>query len=606
MCGIAGYIGKNPINKQKIINTLELMKNRGPDHRDYRLFKKNNTHIYLLHSRLSIIDLDIRSNQPFIFKNYTLVFNGEIYNYIEVRKELEKLGHTFATDSDTEVLLKAYIEYGEDCVNKFNGMWAFAIWDENKQKLFLSRDRFSEKPLYYFKDISGFYFASEVKAIQSLLENKLEVDHDFLKRYLIYGYKSIYKTPQTYFKNIRELSYASNMSINLNNDIEEYRYWFPEHKESKMKLDDAIEGTRHHLLKSVELRLRADVPIAFCLSGGIDSSGLVSIAKKAFDYDVATFSIIDSDERYNEAVNIEATINDLNCKNHLVNLKYDNMLKRLTDLIKYHDSPISTITYLVHSMLSEKISREGYKISVSGTSADELFTGYYDHFNLHLYEMRNNKNFNKYLNDWKKYPGKFVRNPYLVDPKLYFKDQNIRDHNYLNSDDFLSYLTEPFLIEITEENYSDSLLRNRMLNELFHEATPVILHEDDHNSMLFSIENRSPYLDVELFNFAYSIPNDLLIHNGYGKYILRESLKGILNDQVRLDRKKKGFNVSIESLFNFDDKKTLEFFLDDSPIFEFVNRNKIETLLKNKNFKNSYKKFIFNFINSKIFMENYS
>ena len=152
----------------------------------------------------------------------------------------------------------------------------------------------------------------------------------------------------------------------------------------KMKLDDAIEGTRHHLLKSVELRLRADVPIAFCLSGGVDSSGLVSIAKKVFDYDVATFSIIDLDERYNEADNIEATINDLNCKNHLVNLDYDNMFERLTDLIKYHDSPISTITYLVHSMLSEKISMDGYKISVSGTSADELFTGYYDHFLLHL------------------------------------------------------------------------------------------------------------------------------------------------------------------------------------------------------------------------------
>ncbi len=606
MCGIAGYIGKDPINKQKIINTLELMKNRGPDHRDYKFFKKNNTHIYLLHSRLSIIDIDKRSNQPFVFKNCTLVFNGEIYNYIEIRKELEKLGHTFATDSDTEVLLKAYIEYGEDCVNKFNGMWAFAIWDENKQKLFLSRDRFSEKPLYYFKDISGFYFGSEVKAIQSLLDNKLEIDHDFLKRYLIYGYKSIYKTPQTYFKNIRELSFASNMSINLNNDIEEYRYWFPKHKESKMKLDDAIEGTRHHLLKSVELRLRADVPIAFCLSGGVDSSGLVSIAKKVFDYDVATFSIIDLDERYNEADNIEATINDLNCKNHLVNLDYDNMFERLTDLIKYHDSPISTITYLVHSMLSEKISMDGYKISVSGTSADELFTGYYDHFNLHLYEMRDNKNYEKYLNEWKKYIGKFVRNPYLSNPNLYFEDQNIRDHNYLNSDTFLSYLKNPFTTEITEQDYSNSLLRNRMLNELFHEATPVVLHEDDHNSMLYSIENRSPFLDIDLFNFAYSIPNDLLIRQGYGKYILREALSGILNNQVRLDRRKRGFNASIKSIFDFKDNYFRDFLEEDSKIYEITNKVKIlELFNSDKEIPNSYNKFLFNFINSKIFLEVY-
>ena len=321
---------------------------------------------------------------------------------------------------------------------------------------------------------------------------------------------------------------------------------------------------------------------------------------------MTTFSIIDPDERYNELDNIQRTIDDLDCKNFLVNLNFENMLKRLEDLVAYHDSPVSTISYLVHSMLSEKISECGYKVAISGTSADELFTGYYDHFNLHLYEMRNDSDFKKYLNDWQKYTGNFIRNPYLKNPKLYFEDQSIRAHNHLNSDDFVTFLTEDYSIPITEENFTDSLLRNRMLNELFHEATPVILHEDDLNSMRYSIENRSPFLDVHLCEFAYSIPNEHLIYDGYGKYVLREAMKSILNEKVRLERRKKGFNASINSVVDLADRNTIDLLLDDSPVFDIVDRRKMEELLKQDYFENSYKKFIFNFINVKMFLEQYA
>ena len=604
MCGIAGYIGKKQINDKKIIKTLGLMKNRGPDHQGWRSFTANDTNVYLLHSRLSIIDLDERSNQPFSFNGFTLVFNGEIYNYIEVRKELKKRGHTFTTDSDTEVLLKAYIEYGEDCVQHFNGMWAFAIWDERNKKLFLSRDRFAEKPLYYFQDNDGFYFASEIKAIQSLLQKKLQINYDHLKRYLVYGYKFLYKTPQTYFHGIREIEFASNATLDCDNNFIQSKYWKPESNVIEMTLNEAVEGSRHHLLESVKLRLRADVGLAFCLSGGVDSASLASIAKKEFNYDVATFSIIDPDERYNELENIQATIDDLDCKHFLVNLNFDNTLERLKDLVSYHSSPVSTISYLVHSMLSEQISECGYRVAVSGTSADELFTGYYDHFNLHLYEMRNHSEFKQYLKDWQEHTGNFVRNPYLKNPQLYFDDQSIRAHNHLNSSEFASFLTEDYSIEITESSYTDSLLRNRMLNELFHEATPVILQEDDLNSMKYSIENRSPYLDVNLFDFAYSIPNEHLIQDGYGKYVLREAMNGTLNDQVRLDRRKKGFNASINSLFDFSDKNTCDYFLDSSSvIFDLIDISNIERVININPAPNHYSKFLFNFLNCKIFLE---
>ncbi len=605
MCGIAGYIGKKNISDDSIKLTLELLKNRGPDCQDWKKFSVKNTNIYLLHSRLSIIDLDKRSDQPFSYNGRTVIFNGEIYNYVEIREDLVKKGYTFITDSDTEVLLKAYIEYGKKCVKQFNGMWAFIIWDQTLNKLFLSRDRFAEKPLYYYNDNDGIYFASEIKAIQSLLSKKLKINYNHLKRYLVYGYKFLYKTSQTYFHGIKQIEYASNATIDCDINFIQSKYWKPTSNVNNMSLNEAIEGTKHYLLESVKLRLRSDVPLAFCLSGGIDSASLASIAKKIYNYNVSTFSIIDSDERYNELDNIRETIEDLECDHHLIYLNFDNSIERLEDLIIYHDAPISTISYLIHSMLSEKISENNCKVAISGTSADELFTGYYDHFNLHLYEMRNHTKFDKLLNDWNQHIGQFIRNPYLKNPRLYFDDQSFRNHIHLNSDKFSTYLINNKVIDFTESNYSDSLLRNRMLNEMFHETTPVILNEDDLNSMKYSIENRSPYLDVNLFDFANSIPSEYLIQDGYGKYILRESMKGILNEKVRTDKRKKGFNASINSLINLNDKNVTDYLLTESPIFDLVNKSKIENLLKINYYENSYNKFLFNFINTKLFLENF-
>ena len=606
MCGIAGYIGKNIVSQTRISGSLQKMQNRGPDHQDFLHLQSGEMQVYLLHSRLSIIDLDGRSNQPFSFEGYHITFNGEIYNYIELRNMLIKHGHSFATDSDTEVLLKCYIQFGEKCVEHLNGMWAFAIWDERKRNFFISRDRFAEKPLYTYQDAEGFYFSSEIKVLKTLSNENFEINLDHIKRYLVYGYKFLYKTDDTFFKKVSEVPFASNVKVDLNQKVSCSKFWSPKPRERDMTLSEAVEGTRHHLIESVRLRLRSDVPMAFCLSGGVDSAALASIAKKEFNHDVSTFSIIDDDPRYNEQAHIEATIKDLDCKHNLIRLGFGNSLERLKKLIDYHDSPVSTISYLVHSMLSEKISENGFKVAVSGTAADEMFTGYYDHFNLHLYEMRNRPDFQKYLDDWTTHVSGLIRNPFLKQPKLYFEDQSIREHNHLNSDVFSSFLWEEFSIETNDVEYSDSLLRNRTLNELLHEATRVLLHEDDLNSMMFSIENRSPFLDVNLFDFAYSIPLKFLIMDGYGKFPLRKSLKGILNDKVRLERRKKGFNASISSLFDFKDRQTRELLLSDGPIFDIVRKEEISKLLDFDFFENSYKKFLFNFINAKFFLERFA
>lgn len=605
MCGIAGYIGSRLLDDSRVHRTLATMANRGPDAQRYLRFERGGTQTVLLHSRLSIIDLDARAHQPFRIGPYSLVFNGEIYNYLEIREQLQNAGVELKTTSDTEVLLQSYVTWGESCVDRFEGMWAFCILDENAGSLFLSRDRFAEKPLYFARRADGFYFASETRTLRELCGDGFEVNRAHLARYLVNGYKALYKEPDTFYLGIEEVKYATNLRVSSDLRCSESRYWTPAFRPaSGMSLADAVEGSRERLLQSVKLRLRSDVPLAFCLSGGVDSASLVSIAAKQFNVKVDAFSIIESDERYNEYDNIMATVEDVGCTPNLIYLDTTNSIAALRDLVQYHDAPIATTTYYVHSLLSREISRKGFRVVFSGTSADELFTGYYDHFNLHLHETRESPRYAEYLENWRQHTGRFVRNGYLKDPELYAKDASFRGHIYLRNEEFADYLTEPFNEGFKEEQFCNSLLRNRMLNELFHESTPVILHEDDLNSMRFSLENRSPFLDRNLFEFCYSIPTEHLIQEGHGKFVLREAMKGILNDQVRLDRRKKGFNASVDSIVDLNDSETLEYLAHpDAAVFEMVKRDKMLALLKDHPSDNSYSKFIFNFINLRLFLE---
>ena len=443
MCGISGYLGKNYKKIEKnIFNTLQLMKRRGPDSQNF--YNKNylDKEILLLHSRLNIIDLNDRSNQPFMDDDLVLVFNGEIYNYLEIKKELIKKNYKFKTESDTEVLLKSYREYGDKCVDYFNGMWSFAIWDLKKKILFLSRDPFGEKPLYYYINNDGFYFASEIKFIESLTNDKLEKNDNKIFQNLFYGYKSLNKTNETFFKNINILEPSTNLIIDLDIKLQSKKYWIPKLDINySMKSNEASDELKNILLESIKLRMRSDVPIAFCLSGGVDSGFLVSCGKKIFGKEISAFSIIDEDQRYNEKHEIELISNDLGIKSNLFYLNNDKKIffERLKKLTKYHDGPIATISYYIHSFLSEKISGSGYKVAISGTGADELFTGYYDHFLLQLEAIKSTNFFEKNLDDWKKYINPILRNKFLKDPFLYIDDPKNRDLVFEKNFNILKY-----------------------------------------------------------------------------------------------------------------------------------------------------------------------
>jgi asparagine synthase (glutamine-hydrolysing) len=604
MCGIAGFLGKYPRTQASINASLVAMKNRGPDSIGVHHGKIGNSTVQLLFTRLAIIDLDERSNQPFIIGPYAMVFNGEIYNYKELRSDLEKRGVEFRTNSDSEVLLQSYIVYGDKCLERFEGMWAFAIADSLKNQMFLARDRFGEKPLYFTKNSGGIYFASETRALAALSGQKFTVNENQVQRFLVNGYKALYKTSDTFYKEVTELQPFTQMTIDGNLNISTRTYWTPQFKPQKMTYEEALEGTREALTESVRIRLRADVPLAFCLSGGIDSSSIVSLAAKVHGCNVATYSIIDSDERYNEEANIMATVRDIGCEHHMIRLEKKADFSFLENLVRYHDAPVYTISYLVHAFLSQAIASDGRKVVFSGTGADEFFTGYYDHFLMYLYEMRDHENFDQFLQQWRDGVGKVVRNPMLSDPHRFINNPQFREHLYNDPNEFKDFLITPFTETFSETNFtSESLLRNRMMNELFHEGTRPILHEDDLNSMLFSLENRSPFLDSKLFAHCYSIPSEYLIKLGQGKHLLRESMKGILNDQVRLDRVKKGFNASIMSLVDFNNPKVNDFLMSPSPIFDFVDRKSIASMFTQERLKDNQNKFLFTFASVKMFLD---
>ena len=606
MCGIAGFLGSKKIDRNFIDKTLSLMKNRGPDF-SKSLEKKinNDKYVYLLHSRLSIIDLQERSNQPFTLDNYTIIFNGEIYNFIELKKKLEKKGIKFKTNSDTEVLLQTYILYGEKCVEHFDGMWSFAIFNKKEQKLFLSRDRFAEKPLYYTIQPEGIYFGSQISFIKSLSNKKFEINKGKINQFLSLGPKPIFKNNETFYKNIHLLGYSENLSCNNNLDIKIKKYWTPKFKiDKKIKSKEAIEEIKRLLIDTVKLRIRADVPVAFCLSGGVDSGSLASIASKELNNKIKTFSIIDEDLRYNELENVHKVVNDLNCEHEIIHIQKNNFIENLTDLIKYHDSPVYSLSQYLQSCLVKSISSSGYKIAISGTGSDELFSGYYDHYLFHFQYLKNSKNLNKHIDVWKKNVLPKIRNEVFKNDKLFINKPNYRDYVYDHNQTLSKYLISPDKSKFQEKFFTQDDFSNRRLNELFYEQVQPTLNNEDLNSMMYSVENRSPFLNKQIFDFCFSLSPELLINNGYTKYLVRESMKEILHEDIRTDRLKKGFNCSIKSLIDFSKAEIIDYLFDsNSEIFNYIDIKEFKKLFDEDLSKNHFSKFIFVFLSTKLFLE---
>ncbi|MAV79873.1 MAG: asparagine synthase (glutamine-hydrolyzing) [Flavobacteriaceae bacterium] len=612
MCGIAGLVQLDKNNFIENKSIFELMDSRGPDDKGFFEKKNLNYKIQLFHSRLRIIDNNSRSNQPYKFKNYVMIYNGELYNYKEVRNKLKKFNYKFFTSGDTEVFMKAYDKWGQKCFEIFDGMWSVCIYDTKKDELILSRDIFGEKPLYIFKNNKNLVFGSEIKYLLHLCKNnqinKINTNH--INLYLKQGYKFLFKKNDTFFKNILRIEHGHVYKISTNNlKIKSKKLYF-KRKIKDQELDigrnEAVKKIKELMIKSVESRMVSDFPIGFYLSGGMDTSSIASIASKILGKKIKCFSIVDNDFRYNEKKNIDLITKDLNCKTIKINFpqKY-NFFTKLEELITYHDKPICTSNYFTHSFIHEKAKKNNLKVLISGLGGDEIFSGYYDHFLMHLRELKSE--YKLHYDNWEKYIHPIIRNKNYKNINL-FKDIKYRKHmeTELEEKVIQKILVKKKFNKFSENNYSNKLLKNRMLNEVFHESVPVINCEDDLNSMKHSIENRNPFLNKELLNFTMSLPSKMYINNGYAKSLLRDSMERILNDKIRLDRKKIGFNSSINSLVNLNSEETQNFLKDKEILNDYINVKEFSKYIKTQtNSNNPDSKFIFNVFNVAIFLKKF-
>jgi asparagine synthase (glutamine-hydrolysing) len=482
-------------------------------------------------------------------------------------------------------------------------MWAIAVYDENTNRLTLCRDRFGEKPLCYIKTIDGIFYSSEVKILERISGENLVPNKQQLQRLLINGYKSLYKTTDTFFENVMDIPPRSMLHFNQDGTIDSEIYWKPNLEvDESIDFKRAVKLSKEKLLTSLDLRLRADVPVAFSLSGGIDSVALVSLAKRELGVDLQAFTVDIPSDKYNEIQNVMRVVDDLDIKHTFLDLENRDLISDLKTMTKHRKTPVLTLSSYMQWLLMEKISNQGYKVVISGIGADEIFTGYYDH---HLYYIAQAKANTRValIKKWESRVKNYVQNPFLSDPEMFIRSPNFRDYIYLDSQIYKTYILNNFSEDFNEMSLSSDFLRNRMLNEIQYETIPVLLHEEDFNSMYFSIENRSPYLDRNLFEAAYKFPSSLLINDGFSKSILRESVRGIAPDFILDNSRKIGFNAPIEKFIDFNDANTRQQILEDSLIFDIVDKSSIEMFLGKKNLTNSESKFLFVFLSLKVMLD---
>lgn len=605
MCGIAGHVGIKEISDKSLNHCLASMEKRGPDAFGYKFFKFKKKITSLIHTRLKIIDLRDVANQPITINQFTIIFNGEIYNYKEIKKDLEDKGYTFKTNSDTEVLLKNFIDKGVESFKELEGMWALAIWDDNEKKLILSRDRFGQKPLCYFKDGTNFYFGSQINQIFSLSNKDFEINYKKISAQLSAGYRILFKDNDTFFDKIKNFP-PSHYAVIQDNKITFRRYWNLKNKINKrISYNSALDEVNYLVKKSIENCLVSDQKISMMLSGGVDSNIIFHSIKKNYKLPFTVCSIIDSNSNYDESKNVNLAIKNFKGKHLVVDsneLINKNFLEEIKKRVLFYSAPILTISSYVSSFLQKKISNNGLKVNLSGVGADEIFGGYYQHHIYFLNDMKKNNTFKKYYNSWKKNIYPIVRNPFLKNDKYIFNKKFFMQsliNNKVNPK-INTYFKKKTNYKFSEKFFSSQVLKNRMYNELFYENIPPMLFEDDRNHMFYSIENRSPFLDKDLVEFVLSLPSEYLIKNGLGKYILRDCFKKEINNKILFDKIKKGFNFSFLKILK--NKKT------KSDIFDLLSSNKnhlneiiefkdISKIFDKDELLNSESKFLFSLIN---------
>lgn len=553
MCGIVGIFNRQPnqsLDEATLIKARDLITYRGPD--DAGVYVSPDQRIGLAHRRLSIIDLSSAGHQQMSNEDSTIwiVYNGETYNYLEIKPELEKLGHKFKSNTDTEVIIHAYEQWGEDCVKKFNGMWSFVIWDSKREKVFCSCGRFGVKPFYYFLNNDVFIFASEVKAILSFSQVPRQLNEPKIFEYLAYALLDT--NEQTFFKNIFQLRGGHNLVIERNS-IRLYRYWDLPRESTKLNYPEACEKFRYLLGDAVRLRFRSDVPVAVLLSGGLDSSAIACLAAKEMS-NVEVFSAQYPGQACDETHYIEMVLKKYpQLKAHSILPDSQNFKDEIEQIVWHQGEPHSSVAVLSHWLLMKEISRTGIKVILSGQGADELLAGYYDSFGYYLARLLQRGQFNKFRQELNLLSSHYQmsRKHLLANLiKAEFPRKMANPLRVITQDKILEWLRPSFIMKYlggtVYQKKFNNILTNCLWRQIDTDTLPQILHYEDRNSMAFSVEERVPFLDYRLVEFVFSLPDEYKINNGLTKLILRDSLRGIVPEEILQRTTKIGFSTPID------------------------------------------------------------
>ncbi len=550
MCGIYGSTIE--YTRNQIQDKLERAKFRGPDKLDFKFFGSESEPVIFGHNRLAIIDIDERSNQPFTYNSKIhIVFNGEVYNFKVLKKELKSKGYSFNTTSDTEVICAAYLEYGENCVNHLGGMFAFVIYDETKQKLFGARDRLGKKPFYYYLNEKQFEFASQISSIQMHHEN-LTISNKAISYYLAWG---AVPDPHSIFNEIKKLHAGHCFSLDLATyDFKERQYWDinTEVKNPYQgSYQDAISDLDGLISSAVSTRLFADVPVGVFLSGGVDSSVVAALATKTTDSKVKTFSVKFNEKGFDESVYAQQVANHLQTDHHIIECNYNEGLDLIDNFTHFYDEPFADSS-AIPSMLLAKHTRQKVTVALSGDGGDESFIGYERYkwmkqVNL-LYSMPN-----------------FIRQTVAKTAGLapYYKLKMIGkglQYNDINSLYIASVTGVNMSWLKSDFDYTDVPEKKYLFHDnknLFERLTDfdikTYLNWDintkvDRATMASSLEARAPLMDHSIVEFAQSLPTNFKYNGKIQKRILKDVLYQYVPEKI-FDRPKAGFTMPFAEWF---------------------------------------------------------
>lgn len=560
MCGIFGCIGK--IDYHKAFQCTQRMRHRGPDAINVNQLDK----ITLGHTRLMILDRDENANQPMrdISGRYYIVYNGEIYNFIELRKELETEGYRFKTQSDTEVLLYSYIEWGENFQDKCNGMWAVAIWDDFEKKLFLSRDRFGIKPMYMYWEDENFYFASEMKAFFPVMKERMP-------NYRVFGQKdflSYESTDECAIKGIKKLL-AGTCAVWQDGRLTKKKWWDTlEHLQKvPMLYEEQVEMMRELFLDACKIRMRSDVPIGTALSGGIDSSCTLGamhylskdyLERKTNDWQHAFVAHMPG-TCFDETQYAEMAAEHIGIQVERVNINAQIGADELLRYLYLCEEPYIT-SPVPYIQTYRQIGNAGIKVTLDGHGADELFGGYgFDLFSACVDAGIGTKGFNEVIDTYNE----------MCLAEGWMNEKKALNHMVTHiKDNYMHRIQNPKFEAMDE-------LNKRLYIETHNKILPTLLRCYDRFSMANGVESRMPFMDYRIVCFAFSIPWTSKIRNGYSKAIVRDMARPFMREEILNRKQKIGFNAPNTEWFRGELK---EFLLDTINSKDFWECNLINAL----------------------------